>query len=396
LWEGYQVLRDYQHSVDTLGRVVGGGSDRIPMSFDAWGKRRNTDWSADPADARFADIHWTQRGYTDHAHLDNVKLIHMNGRVEDPILGRMLSPDLVLGVLSSPQTLNPYSYALNNPLSYTDPSGYFLHGLFRKFFYPFKQFVRDLPGNGNFGRLVIAAVASYFTTGAAYGAYLDAAAVGETATAAEIATANIVGYSAGGAVGGGISTGTLKGAVIGGLSGAAFGGVDVAFGSEYTLGRVAADATVGGASARLQGASFGRGFLFAGIGSGAEYAYRAAVGYGTEWGPGGPAQPKESLARPIKGADNVGFTLRNGIDDPALTSSESVFGEGAPLMRLANHVPGINAVAGLHDIWQRQTAILGGDLLRNVLNVPGMAVAVGGTLPALVRGVPVVDYGVDD
>lgn len=33
------------------------------------------------------------RGFTGHEHLDAFGLINMNGRIYDPVLGRMLSPD---------------------------------------------------------------------------------------------------------------------------------------------------------------------------------------------------------------------------------------------------------------------------------------------------------------
>ena len=55
--------------------------------------------------------------------LDNVQLIHMQGRVYDPALGRFLSPDPLLGDLQRPQSLNAYSYVSNNPLSRVDPTG---------------------------------------------------------------------------------------------------------------------------------------------------------------------------------------------------------------------------------------------------------------------------------
>ena len=50
--------------------------------------------------------------------------VHMNGRVYEPKLGRMLSPDPVTQAPENGQNYNRYSYALNNPLKYTDPSGY--------------------------------------------------------------------------------------------------------------------------------------------------------------------------------------------------------------------------------------------------------------------------------
>ena len=49
----------------------------------------------------------------------------MNARLYDPVLGRMLSPDNFVGDAGS-QGFNRYSYANNNPLVYTDPSGNFL------------------------------------------------------------------------------------------------------------------------------------------------------------------------------------------------------------------------------------------------------------------------------
>jgi len=48
----------------------------------------------------------------------------MNGRVYDPITARFLSADPIIQSPSNMQSLNRYSYVMNNPLSYTDPSGY--------------------------------------------------------------------------------------------------------------------------------------------------------------------------------------------------------------------------------------------------------------------------------
>ena len=51
-------------------------------------------------------------------------LIHMNGRVYDPIIGRFLSADPFIPNPMSTQSFNRYSYVQNNPLSSTDPSGF--------------------------------------------------------------------------------------------------------------------------------------------------------------------------------------------------------------------------------------------------------------------------------
>ncbi|MCC7333046.1 MAG: hypothetical protein IT232_10620 [Flavobacteriales bacterium] len=66
---------------------------------------------------------WLTRGYTGHEHLTQFGLINMNGRLYDPILGRMLSPDNYVQDATSTQGFNRYSYVVNNPLKYNDPSG---------------------------------------------------------------------------------------------------------------------------------------------------------------------------------------------------------------------------------------------------------------------------------
>lgn len=51
----------------------------------------------------------------------------MNGRMYDPIVGRFLSPDPYVQAPTNLQNFNRYSYCLNNPLKYTDPSGEWIH-----------------------------------------------------------------------------------------------------------------------------------------------------------------------------------------------------------------------------------------------------------------------------
>ncbi|WP_205701916.1 RHS repeat domain-containing protein, partial [Pseudidiomarina mangrovi] len=67
---------------------------------------------------------FTMRGFTDHEHIDEAQLIHMNGRVYDYNLGRFLSVDPFIQSPGNSQSMNPYSYIMNNPLGGTDPSGY--------------------------------------------------------------------------------------------------------------------------------------------------------------------------------------------------------------------------------------------------------------------------------
>ncbi len=91
------------------------------LSYDAWGKRRNPDGSSIEEE----EEHEYDRGFTGHEHIDWFSLINMNGRIYDPVVGRFISPDPFIQDDMDLQNLNRYSYVLNNPLSYNDPSGYF-------------------------------------------------------------------------------------------------------------------------------------------------------------------------------------------------------------------------------------------------------------------------------
>jgi RHS repeat-associated protein len=56
--------------------------------------------------------------------VDNLTLVHMNGRMYDPILGRFISADPFVQAPYDAQSLNRYSYVRNNPLTLVDPSGF--------------------------------------------------------------------------------------------------------------------------------------------------------------------------------------------------------------------------------------------------------------------------------
>jgi RHS repeat-associated protein len=58
--------------------------------------------------------------------LDGFGLINMNGRMYDPVIGRVLSPDIAVQAPGYTQSYNRYSYCMNNPLRYTDPSGWYV------------------------------------------------------------------------------------------------------------------------------------------------------------------------------------------------------------------------------------------------------------------------------
>ena len=125
---GSNTLR-YLH-VDAQGSIVAitsgdsanAGAVIERLSYDAWGKRRNPGGTDSNVNIY---PQTTDHGYTGHMHLDNVGLIHMNGRVYDPRLGRFMQADPNIQSPANLQSFNRYTYVLNNPFMYTDPSGYF-------------------------------------------------------------------------------------------------------------------------------------------------------------------------------------------------------------------------------------------------------------------------------
>ena len=116
---------EYPHR-DHLGSVeaVSAAGPVLALAYDPYGARRAADWSralAAPESAALSDVQ--PRGFTGHEHLARVGLIHANGRLYDPRLGRYLSPDPAVSDPTSSQDWNGYSYVANSPLSFTDPTG---------------------------------------------------------------------------------------------------------------------------------------------------------------------------------------------------------------------------------------------------------------------------------
>ena len=120
----YYAHTDYQGTLVAL--TLPNGTVKERYAYDPWGNRRNpTNWTQ--RDTRAAFIF--NRGYTLHEHLPEFSLINMNGRVYDPLTSMFFSPDPYLQAPGDWLNFNRYSYALNNPFKYNDPSGEFL-GLF--------------------------------------------------------------------------------------------------------------------------------------------------------------------------------------------------------------------------------------------------------------------------
>ena len=226
---------------DALGNIATDGNNQpLVFSFDAWGQRRKAvDWTTYtlPQLLSFTptiiDPLPTPRGFTMHEHLDAVGLIHMNGRVYDPRLGRFIQADPFVDGVTVTQGYNRYSYVHNNPLSATDPTGHFIFTLG-----------------------AIALVSSGTVTGLG--------AIALTFGVAGFADALLQGASFGDA---------LRTGIISGIAAAAFSSLNGVNFAESAVGEiiggiaaeVLAYGAIGGIANVLQGGRFGHGFVSAGL-----------------------------------------------------------------------------------------------------------------------------------
>lgn len=128
----YFIASDYMNSLRAVMTEDGTVIERF--EFDPWGKRRDPvthkpvhrDAPVWAADNQHIAIALLDRGFCAQEHIDEFDLINFNARLYDPILGRFLNPDPFIQDYKNVQNLNRYSYALNNPFNYTDPTGNFI------------------------------------------------------------------------------------------------------------------------------------------------------------------------------------------------------------------------------------------------------------------------------
>jgi RHS repeat-associated protein len=237
-------------------------------TYDAWGKQSTQYTNTGGGITNTAP---TTRGFTDHEMLTDYGLIHMNGRVYDPVLGRFLSADPNVDGVEDAQGYNRYSYVGNNPMNATDPSGYFS--------------LKDAL------KIVAIAVVAWFTAGLALQAWAVistgsgfvgglAGALASVGTAAgwagggwAIAAGVGAGFGAsfagsllnGGSVGDAFKAGIIGG-IVGGISAGIAGKIgDFAKGHEWFrgAGQHLAHGATQGALTELQGGEFRHGFYAA-------------------------------------------------------------------------------------------------------------------------------------
>ncbi|MEM8549824.1 MAG: RHS repeat-associated core domain-containing protein, partial [Verrucomicrobiota bacterium] len=226
------------------------------FAYGAWGEYRDTEtwgYKAPGTVDRGAEA-VTERGFTGHEMLDEVGLVHMNGRIYDAFIGRFLSADPFVQSPGNLQSYNRYTYVANNPLSFTDPSGFFLSGLFKSIGNFFKKFWKPIVA------IVVAAVFVWAAGPTFFGVFAANSFWGPVATGA------VAGALSGAIVGG------AKGALFGALSGAVFGmigGIDfeALLDSEILghLAKAASHGVTGGGLQEAQGGEFLAGFSAAGF-----------------------------------------------------------------------------------------------------------------------------------
>jgi RHS repeat-associated protein len=230
-----------------------GGSNLTALGFDTWGlRRKSTAANSFTQSLSTADLasYQSPRGYTGHEHLDEVGLIHMNGRIYDPMIGRFLQPDPIISEPYNSQNFNRYAYVLNNPLMYTDPSGYSTWTQVR----------------GPVVAIVVAIVT--YNAGLAYLSQGTQFVWSVETYAGFQATAAV----ASGFASGGVAGGNIESAIAGAFQAAAFSGIGIELGHTdpgFFQGnhgvRIVAHAAVGCAAAGVQGGSCGQGAASAGF-----------------------------------------------------------------------------------------------------------------------------------
>ena len=126
-WQLRHILRDNQGSIVAIADTAGNVLER--NDYDPWGVLRQPQTQTPYSPGEAPEL-LLGRGYCGHEHLTEFGLINMNARLFDPALCRFLSPDPIIQAPDNSQNFNRYTYCLNNPLKYIDPSG--LQFIYRK------------------------------------------------------------------------------------------------------------------------------------------------------------------------------------------------------------------------------------------------------------------------
>ncbi|TMO54658.1 RHS repeat-associated core domain-containing protein [Pseudoalteromonas phenolica] len=247
--------KDHLGSTTSITNASGAVVQHI--NYDAWGEQNRFHTSGNLSTLLQQQSPAESKGYTGHKELSDLGIIHMNGRIYDPTLGRFVQADPFIQFPNNSQSYNRYSYVLNNPMSFTDPTGYFsFSGFLKQSYkrtmmidgrYTAHKFTGRNPALHSIGVTALNFI-PYFGPLAAAHANFDHALV---------------------------NTGSLRAAFTSGATSLAISGVFYGIGQAFDASsgfwqtggaaHIGAHALAGGVISDLQGGNFGHGFFSAGF-----------------------------------------------------------------------------------------------------------------------------------
>jgi RHS repeat-associated protein len=228
----YYLHKDQQGSTTAITNLDGNPIQQL--LYDPWGRQ----YQVSSAVLTYSS-QATTYGYTGHDMVNDFEVIHMGGRSYNPVLGRFMQADPFIQQASNLQSFNRYAYVLNNPMSYTDPTGYFLKKMMQLTgTTAVMKFLAKNPLLNTIAQIVVAC----------YGGPLSVALFNFAQT-----------YAVTGNLGRGVRAGVIAYA-----SAWAYGKVGANTGVG-DFGNVIGNGIVGGITSELQGGKFGYGFLAAGF-----------------------------------------------------------------------------------------------------------------------------------
>ncbi|MBC3879962.1 hypothetical protein H8K35_06505 [Undibacterium sp. LX40W] len=123
VWNHSERLGSIVAQTDVNGQYLVSDGKAHKFAFDSWGHRFTLNGGATPEPTTLGS-NVDHRGYTGHEMLDSLDMVHMNGRVYDPLVARFVSADPILQDPMNGQSYNRFAYVLNNPTNLTDPTGF--------------------------------------------------------------------------------------------------------------------------------------------------------------------------------------------------------------------------------------------------------------------------------
>ena len=117
------ILYLHRDHLGSLNSITNGKKTVIQQSYyGVWGEWE-TGYGFGSKLISTHPLYHLDRGFGGHEEFYSVRLIHMNGRMYDPVFHRFLSPDNYVQDPYNTQSFNRYGYVWNNPLGNIDPSG---------------------------------------------------------------------------------------------------------------------------------------------------------------------------------------------------------------------------------------------------------------------------------